>query len=565
MGDPGRRVAPTQDRELGHGPCAALASGRPPERGLGRQHPLTPLLGQLAEPCRFVDRIADHGVLEPVLSAHVARYGNAGRDAYPEVGLGHVARQALGQGPGSAHGVAGRVVPGHRRAEHAQRRVALELVDQTALGLNHLDHDAEEAVEHPHDLGRGHRHGHGGRAHQVHEQRAHHALLAAETRTVAQGGPGHVLAHLAAEEVPDALALTQSLGHPVEAGLQQAHLAAVVDQHMGVQVAALDLLDPLPHRGDRIGDRLRGEQGGEQPDGQRDHGEEEHGRAHVRGVDVRLGDADHGDHQYAEQWYSGAEHPGHAEATTHAGGHVALGAARAECESGDRSQDALRREVDERARGPAAEQRGDPDQRGELEGVHDRVEREEEDGAHHPAGSDELHPVRRQPEGAPVLAIVRLTSVRNPLQGADQVAVAVPPHHESVGDEVDDHQGGVEERQVGSLVDVAEDRDQEADRVEDHDGARGAGHPAQPGEAGLDVADEAHATATAAGLRCASTVRAPPAGRTVMLRRLATSAPAPAALSSQAPSRARSTSLVSSIAKLAPRHRRLPPPKGIHV
>jgi hypothetical protein len=50
-----------------------------------------------------------------------------------------------------------------------------------------------------------------------------------------------------------------------------------------------------------------------------------------------------------------------------------------------------------------------------------------------------------------------------------------------------------------------------------------------------------------------------------MLRRLATSASSLAAFSSQARSRARSTSLVSSIAKLAPRHRRLPPPKGIHV
>ena len=37
---------------------------------------------------------------------------------------------------------------------------------------------------------------------------------------------GDVLAHLAAEEVADPLALAQPLGHPVEAGLQQADLAA---------------------------------------------------------------------------------------------------------------------------------------------------------------------------------------------------------------------------------------------------------------------------------------------------------------------------------------------------
>ena len=54
--------------------------------------------------------------------------------------------------PRGAERLASRVVACDGRAEHAQRRVALELVDEAALGLDHVDHDAEELVEEPHDL-----------------------------------------------------------------------------------------------------------------------------------------------------------------------------------------------------------------------------------------------------------------------------------------------------------------------------------------------------------------------------------------------------------------------------
>ena len=52
-------------------------------------------------------------------------------------------------------------------------------------------------------------------------------------------------AHLAAEQVADVLALAQALGHPVEARLQQADLAAVLDRDLGVEVA---LRDPVERR-----------------------------------------------------------------------------------------------------------------------------------------------------------------------------------------------------------------------------------------------------------------------------------------------------------------------------
>ena len=76
-----------------------------------------------------------------------------------------------------------------------------------------------------------------------------------------------VLAHLAAEQVADALALAQAVGHPVEAGLEQADLAAVVDRHVHVELAVLDPLERAAHRDDGMGDRLRRVHRGQQPGG----------------------------------------------------------------------------------------------------------------------------------------------------------------------------------------------------------------------------------------------------------------------------------------------------------
>ena len=119
----------------------------------------------------------------------------------------------------------GRVVAGDGRAEHAQRGVALELVDEAALGLDDVDHDAEELVEKAHDLGRRHRERHGGRAGEVDEERADLALLSAEAGgAVAKRGARDLLAHLPAEEVADALALPEPVRHPVDPRLEHPDL-----------------------------------------------------------------------------------------------------------------------------------------------------------------------------------------------------------------------------------------------------------------------------------------------------------------------------------------------------
>ena len=226
----GRLEATAEHGALGELPLAGLLAPSPRERDVRGEHPLRPLLGQLAEARRLVDRVADHRVLKALLGADVAGHGDPRRDADPEADPAHLAVEAIGEPPRGAQRVAGRVVAGHRGAEDAQRSVALELVDEAALGLDGLDDDPEEAVE---QRGRprsaAERQGDRRRADEVDEHGADLALLAPEASAAAQRRAGDLAADLAAEQVADVLALAQALGHPVEARLQQADLAAVVD------------------------------------------------------------------------------------------------------------------------------------------------------------------------------------------------------------------------------------------------------------------------------------------------------------------------------------------------
>ena len=105
-------------------------------------------LGEVGQAGRLVHRPADHRVLVALLGADVAGDERARRhaDGGVEAGVGRRQRRELGaQGAGGPQR-AGGVVGLHRgRAEHAQRAVALELVDPAALG-RHDPHDrAEEA------------------------------------------------------------------------------------------------------------------------------------------------------------------------------------------------------------------------------------------------------------------------------------------------------------------------------------------------------------------------------------------------------------------------------------
>jgi hypothetical protein len=60
-----------------------------------------------------------------------------------------------------------------------------------------------------------------------------------------------------------------------------------------------------------------------------------------------------------------------------------------------------------------------------------------------------------------------------------------PRHQDVEGD-----QRPVEQRQVGALTRIDEDRDQESDRLEDHHRSRDPVDPAHPGEPAANVTNE---------------------------------------------------------------------------
>src|SRR3954465_13683688 len=194
---------------------------------------------------------------ETLPAAAVPRHRRARRDADAGDGLRQLAHQPRAQVArgGQARRLARAVLD--RRAEHAQRAVALELVAPAAVAADDVDDDAEEAVEQRDDLLRRPLAGERRRADEVDEQHRDLALLAAEVQVgLVQRRAGDVLADVAAEQVLDALALAQPGGHAVEAALQQPDLARVVDTDVDVQVAVLDAGERVADRPDRLGDRL---------------------------------------------------------------------------------------------------------------------------------------------------------------------------------------------------------------------------------------------------------------------------------------------------------------------
>ena len=106
-----------------------------------------------------------------------------------------------------------------------------------------VHHDPEEPVEQADHLLRspGRRQLRG--PDQVDEQHCDLALLAPELGPPFQRPPGDVLSDLAAEHVTHPFPFGQIADHVVEAGLQQAHLAGVVDLHVCVVVTALHLTE----------------------------------------------------------------------------------------------------------------------------------------------------------------------------------------------------------------------------------------------------------------------------------------------------------------------------------
>jgi hypothetical protein len=294
---------------------------------------------------------------------------------------------------------------------------------------------------------------------------------------------------VATEQIAKPLALEQSLGHPVEPRLEEADLAAVVHLHASLQLAPLHLLEARSHRSDRIGDRLRGEHRCERPHGGRHDPEEEDRRRQVLGVDSGLRHADEPDHDHPDQRHAGAQGPRPEKAVADPGGDHALGWPRRERAGSHRPQDAFGDQVDERAGRLAAEPRRRTRHGGELPGVQEGVQRDEDEPATDPGERGDLDLLHGPPQRHAVLAVVRDASLGDPVERVAEV-VEVPVDEQPDDSEVGDEQRHVEKEDLLLLARLEEDRDQEADRRAHHDDADGVRRPAGLGDAPRCLIDE---------------------------------------------------------------------------
>ena len=180
-----------------------------------------------------------------------------------------------------------------------------------------------------------------------------------------------------------ALAFAQARDHAVEPGLELADLAAVVDRHLGVEVAVLHLLDAGSQGADRVGDRARREHRNHEADRECDTAEDERRLRQLLGVEVLFGEGRERDQQQAENGDGGPQRPGEKGAGANARRQAAVLLTAAQCPRCGGSQLALAEEIDDRAHGQAREQDGDRDPLPELARV-GRVQHAEDDRRQRP-------------------------------------------------------------------------------------------------------------------------------------------------------------------------------------
>ncbi len=243
------------------------------------------------------------------------------------------------------------IVERHRRAEDAQGGVALELVHQPAVALDRLDDGPEEAVEHRDELGRFGLAGQPRRPGDVDEQGDNLAALAAQRDAAGDRLAGDRRADVAAEQVLDPLALAQPLDHVVDAALQHADLADVVDLDGGVELAAPDQPHRGHHRAQRFADRPRDEAESGGADDERDDRGEQPGADDVRTSRRRAEDEDD-----AEQRDTRREQPDQQDPRAQREDHAFGGRVDLERANGDRAPDARRDQV--ASRRPSSGRRG---------------------------------------------------------------------------------------------------------------------------------------------------------------------------------------------------------------
>ncbi len=142
-----------------------------------------------------------------------------------------------------------------RSPEHSEQPIPDELVDVAGVGVDHRHDVFPEPVHGRDHLGGAPALGETGEVADVDEHQRHLKLFARERGPLPQDVFGDLGIDVGAEGLADPLALPESGDHAVEAGLQEADLAAVVDHYLLLEGSLLDALEGRPHPGDALRDR----------------------------------------------------------------------------------------------------------------------------------------------------------------------------------------------------------------------------------------------------------------------------------------------------------------------
>src|SRR6516225_2186338 len=138
---------PAKGHSLAQRPTGTLVFARALER-VGRcEQSARVRLGQLAQACGLVDRLADHCVFETFFGADVAGDDLAGRHTDAGVELTQFAGKPRGNAARSGQRLVFGTVEVIRSPEDRERRVTLELVDKPVVSVHLLDDDREKPVE----------------------------------------------------------------------------------------------------------------------------------------------------------------------------------------------------------------------------------------------------------------------------------------------------------------------------------------------------------------------------------------------------------------------------------
>ena len=164
----------------------------------------------------------------------------------------------------------------------------------------------------------------------------------------------------ALEQVADALALAQALGHAVEAGLDAGRPRCRRPRHVSVEVTAPTARARRAPR-QRLGDGTAANSAASRPTDRRQPPRKRIAAATYAMSRARLQNPAPADDDHAQQRHPGAEQPGHGQAPADVRGNAALARPHGERARGHGPQHPLGHEVEQRAGGLAAEPDGGAD------------------------------------------------------------------------------------------------------------------------------------------------------------------------------------------------------------